>query len=166
MSTGTPATRFLESAKVPFRAVEYDYHPGHDRVALQAAEALGGPVVGTVERHQVDRPVESAGQRHGDVAGPPERHPLGGLPQTAGAEHGEHDQRDQVRLPRGGGRHRPTDPTPGSARSGRGSALRRVRARSGGPVGSSVVVGHAHRVTVGRFGSWAAGVGSIRTGSR
>ncbi|MCB1352296.1 MAG: Cys-tRNA(Pro) deacylase [Rhodobacteraceae bacterium] len=43
MSTGTPATRFLESAKVPFRAVEYDYHPGHDRVALQAAEALGLP---------------------------------------------------------------------------------------------------------------------------
>lgn len=43
MSTGTPATRFLESAKVAFRAVEYDYHPGHDRVALQAAEALGLP---------------------------------------------------------------------------------------------------------------------------
>ncbi|WP_111430391.1 YbaK/EbsC family protein [Rhodobacteraceae bacterium DSL-40] len=43
MSTGTPATRFLASANVAFRAVEYDYHPGHDRVALQAAEALGLP---------------------------------------------------------------------------------------------------------------------------
>jgi len=41
MSTGTPATQFLKRAKVAFRAVEYDYHPGHERVALQAAEALG-----------------------------------------------------------------------------------------------------------------------------
>lgn len=43
MSTATPATRFLQQAKVPFRVIEYDYDPGHERVALQAAEAIGIP---------------------------------------------------------------------------------------------------------------------------
>jgi len=41
MSTGTPATQFLSRAKVAYRAVEYAYDPGQERVALQAAEALG-----------------------------------------------------------------------------------------------------------------------------
>ncbi|MGE4481128.1 Cys-tRNA(Pro) deacylase [Acidocella sp.] len=43
MSTGTPATQFLRAAKIPFEILEYDYEPGHDRVALQAAAALGLP---------------------------------------------------------------------------------------------------------------------------
>ncbi|MGE4328070.1 MAG: aminoacyl-tRNA deacylase [Pseudodonghicola sp.] len=43
MSKGTPGTAFLTKAKVAHRLVEYDYHPGHDRVALQAAEAVGLP---------------------------------------------------------------------------------------------------------------------------
>ncbi|MGQ3675202.1 Cys-tRNA(Pro) deacylase [Xanthobacter sp. TB0139] len=43
MSTGTPATQFLRRAKVPFRVVEYDYAPGQERVALQAATAIGVP---------------------------------------------------------------------------------------------------------------------------
>ena len=43
MSTATPATQFLHRAGVPFRPVEYDYHPGSDRVALQAAAAIGLP---------------------------------------------------------------------------------------------------------------------------
>lgn len=43
MSVGTPATQFLTRAKVAFRAVEYDYDPGQERVALQAAGALGLP---------------------------------------------------------------------------------------------------------------------------
>ncbi|MDK3019806.1 aminoacyl-tRNA deacylase [Pseudodonghicola flavimaris] len=43
MSKASPATSFLTRAKVPFRTVEYDYHPGTERVALQAAEAVGLP---------------------------------------------------------------------------------------------------------------------------
>lgn len=43
MSTATPATQFLNRARVPFRAVEYTYDPGQERVALQAAEAIGLP---------------------------------------------------------------------------------------------------------------------------
>ncbi|RQP05918.1 MAG: aminoacyl-tRNA deacylase [Paracoccus sp. BP8] len=43
MSTGTPATQFLRRAKLGFRAVEYRYDPGSERVALQAAEAIGLP---------------------------------------------------------------------------------------------------------------------------
>ncbi len=43
MSTGTPATQFLRRAKVPFRVVEYEYAPGQERVALQAAAAIGVP---------------------------------------------------------------------------------------------------------------------------
>ncbi|MDQ7774595.1 aminoacyl-tRNA deacylase [Paracoccus aminovorans] len=43
MSTATPATRFLQAKGVGFRPVEYRYDPGSDRVALQAAEAIGLP---------------------------------------------------------------------------------------------------------------------------
>jgi len=43
MSVGTPATQFLQKAQVPFRVAEYDYDPGQERVALQAAEAIGLP---------------------------------------------------------------------------------------------------------------------------
>ncbi|WP_199259950.1 YbaK/EbsC family protein [Paracoccus binzhouensis] len=43
MSTGTPATLFLRRAGVAFRPVEYRYDPGSERVALQAAEAIGLP---------------------------------------------------------------------------------------------------------------------------
>ncbi|MFC3570253.1 YbaK/EbsC family protein [Paracoccus simplex] len=43
MSTGTPATQFLRRAGVAFRPVEYRYDPGSERVALQAAEAVGLP---------------------------------------------------------------------------------------------------------------------------
>lgn len=43
MSTATPATQFLKRAKVAFRAAEYAYDPGSERVALQAADALGVP---------------------------------------------------------------------------------------------------------------------------
>ncbi len=43
MSTATPATQFLRRANVAFRAVEYRYDPGSERVALQAAEAIGVP---------------------------------------------------------------------------------------------------------------------------
>lgn len=41
MSSATPATRFLQAAGVAFRPVEYRYDPGSERVALQAAEAIG-----------------------------------------------------------------------------------------------------------------------------
>ncbi len=41
MSGATQGTRFLTGAGVAFRALEYDYAPGQDRVALQAAAALG-----------------------------------------------------------------------------------------------------------------------------
>ncbi len=43
MSTATPATRFLQAAGVAFRPVEYRYDPGAERVAIQAAEAIGLP---------------------------------------------------------------------------------------------------------------------------
>lgn len=43
MSTATPGTQFLQRAKVAFRAVEYSYDPGQERVALQAAAAIGLP---------------------------------------------------------------------------------------------------------------------------
>ena len=43
MSTATPATQFLKRAGLVFRTVEYDFGPGHDRVALQAAAAVGLP---------------------------------------------------------------------------------------------------------------------------
>ncbi|RKF20511.1 Cys-tRNA(Pro) deacylase [Altericroceibacterium spongiae] len=41
MSVGTPATQFLRKADIAFEPVQYDYHPGQERVALQAAEAVG-----------------------------------------------------------------------------------------------------------------------------
>jgi Cys-tRNA(Pro)/Cys-tRNA(Cys) deacylase len=41
MSTATPATQFLSRATVAFRLVEYDYSPGQEGAALQAAEAIG-----------------------------------------------------------------------------------------------------------------------------
>lgn len=43
MSTATQATQFLRKANIPFEIREYDYEPGNERVALQAAEALGLP---------------------------------------------------------------------------------------------------------------------------
>lgn len=43
MSGATPATQFLLRAQVAFRPVEYRYDPGSERVALQAAEAIGLP---------------------------------------------------------------------------------------------------------------------------
>lgn len=43
MSTATPATQFLTRMGVAFRPVEYRYDPGAERVALQAAEAIGLP---------------------------------------------------------------------------------------------------------------------------
>lgn len=43
MSTATPATRFLQAAGVAFRPVEYRYDPGAERVAIQAAQAIGLP---------------------------------------------------------------------------------------------------------------------------
>ncbi|MDK8871078.1 MULTISPECIES: YbaK/EbsC family protein [Paracoccus] len=43
MSGATPATQFLRRAQVAFRPVEYRYDPGSERVALQAAEAIGLP---------------------------------------------------------------------------------------------------------------------------
>ena len=41
MAIATPATRALTAAGVAFRAHEYDYDPGADRIGLQAAAALG-----------------------------------------------------------------------------------------------------------------------------
>lgn len=41
MSTKTPATQMLEKAGVAFQTREYDYNPGHEGKALQAAEAIG-----------------------------------------------------------------------------------------------------------------------------
>lgn len=43
MSGATPATQFLHRVGIAFRAVEYRYDPGTERVALQAAEAIGLP---------------------------------------------------------------------------------------------------------------------------
>ena len=43
MATATPATQFLRRASVDFEPVEYVYDPGQDRVAIQAAEAIGLP---------------------------------------------------------------------------------------------------------------------------
>lgn len=43
MSTATPATQILTSAGIAFRLIEYAYSPGHERVGLQAAEAIGLP---------------------------------------------------------------------------------------------------------------------------
>lgn len=43
MSTATPATRALDAAGVPYRVIEYDYAPGSDSVAHQAAAAIGLP---------------------------------------------------------------------------------------------------------------------------
>ncbi|WP_323718636.1 YbaK/EbsC family protein [Paracoccus aminovorans] len=43
MSGATPATQWLRRAGIAFRAVEYRYDPGAERVALQAAEAIGLP---------------------------------------------------------------------------------------------------------------------------
>lgn len=43
MSNATPATRFLQAAGVAFRPVEYRYDPGAERVAIQAAQAIGLP---------------------------------------------------------------------------------------------------------------------------
>jgi len=41
MSRATPATRFLDAAKVAYELATYDYDPNADRIGLQAAEALG-----------------------------------------------------------------------------------------------------------------------------
>lgn len=41
MATATPATMALTRAGVAFRAVEYAYDPGADRIGLQAAAAIG-----------------------------------------------------------------------------------------------------------------------------
>lgn len=41
MATATPATMALTRAEVAFRAVEYAYDPGADRIGLQAAAAIG-----------------------------------------------------------------------------------------------------------------------------
>ncbi len=41
MSTGTPATRALTEAKISFRAIEYDYVSGQDKIGMHAAEAIG-----------------------------------------------------------------------------------------------------------------------------
>ncbi len=41
MAKGTPATRALARAGVPFRLHEYAYDPDAERIGLQAAEALG-----------------------------------------------------------------------------------------------------------------------------
>lgn len=43
MSKTTPATLFLDKAKVGYRLATYAYDPDADRVGLQAAEALGAP---------------------------------------------------------------------------------------------------------------------------
>jgi len=43
MSKSTPATVFLDKAKVAYRLATYAYDPDADRVGLQAAEALGAP---------------------------------------------------------------------------------------------------------------------------
>lgn len=43
MSTGTPATRALTSAKAAFRLIEYEYISGQDRIGVHAAEAIGMP---------------------------------------------------------------------------------------------------------------------------
>ncbi|MFT3855942.1 MAG: aminoacyl-tRNA deacylase [Ilumatobacteraceae bacterium] len=43
MSTATPATQFLSRAGIDFRVLEYRYEPGSERVAIQAAEAIGLP---------------------------------------------------------------------------------------------------------------------------
>lgn len=43
MSRTTPATQALDKAKVGYTLADYDYHPGADRIGLQAAEALGAP---------------------------------------------------------------------------------------------------------------------------
>lgn len=43
MSTATPATQALGRAAIAFEVLEYAYAPGHDRVGLQAAEAIGVP---------------------------------------------------------------------------------------------------------------------------
>jgi len=43
MSRSTPATLFLDKAKVAYAVAAYDYDPSADRVGLQAAEALGAP---------------------------------------------------------------------------------------------------------------------------
>ena len=43
MSKSTPATLFLDKAKVAYAVAAYDYDPSADRVGLQAAEALGAP---------------------------------------------------------------------------------------------------------------------------
>nr|WP_321511079.1 aminoacyl-tRNA deacylase [uncultured Celeribacter sp.] len=41
MSTATPATRFLDRAKVSYAILEYDYVAGQDKIGLHAAEAVG-----------------------------------------------------------------------------------------------------------------------------
>jgi Cys-tRNA(Pro)/Cys-tRNA(Cys) deacylase len=41
MSRATPATRFLDAARVAYELATYAYDPGADRIGLQAAEALG-----------------------------------------------------------------------------------------------------------------------------
>ena len=41
MGIETPATRALSQAKVAFRVLEYVYVAGHDRIGLQAAQAIG-----------------------------------------------------------------------------------------------------------------------------
>ena len=43
MSKSTPATLFLDKAKVAYAVAAYDYDPSADRIGLQAAEALGAP---------------------------------------------------------------------------------------------------------------------------
>ena len=43
MSKSTPATVFLDKAKVAYSLATYAYDPDADRVGLQAAEALGAP---------------------------------------------------------------------------------------------------------------------------
>ena len=41
MSTATPATRALQSLKIAFEVLEYEYDPGADRIGMQAAAAIG-----------------------------------------------------------------------------------------------------------------------------
>ena len=43
MSRSTPATLFLDKARVAYAVATYDYDPSADRVGLQAAAALGAP---------------------------------------------------------------------------------------------------------------------------
>ncbi|AJE48380.1 YbaK/EbsC family protein [Celeribacter indicus] len=43
MSTATPATRYLDKAGLAYARLEYEYVPGQDRIAEQAARAIGLP---------------------------------------------------------------------------------------------------------------------------